>query len=35
MSKRRYDENIVTGLLAGGFGICCMTCFKYGMELCS
>jgi len=21
MNKRRYDENIVTGLLAGGFGI--------------
>ena len=28
MSKRRYDENIITGLLAGGFGIMLYEVFK-------
>jgi len=28
MSRRRYDENIVTGFLAGGFGIMLYEVFK-------
>lgn len=32
MSKRRYDENIITGLLAGGFGIMLYDVFQVWYE---